>query len=53
MPGYVFWYCQGQTYVYVFGQELVRYAVLIHDIVVHAGAGRGGTGEEAEKSGSC
>jgi hypothetical protein len=51
MPGYGFGYCQGQTYVDVFGQELVRYAVFINDIVVHAGAGRGCTGEEAEESG--
>lgn len=38
------------TYVDIFGQELIRDAVFIDDIVVHASAGRRRTEEEAEKT---
>jgi hypothetical protein len=39
-----------QTYVDILGQELVRYAVFVDDIVVHAGAGSRRSGEETEQS---
>lgn len=38
------------TYVDVFSQELVRDAVLVDNVVVHAGAGGGCSEEEAKKS---
>lgn len=38
------------TYVDIFSQELVRNAVLVDDIVVHAGARRRRTEKEAEQS---
>ena len=41
------------TYVDVLGQELVRYAVFVNDIVVHACAGCGSTEKEAEQSVVC
>jgi len=39
-----------QTYVDILGQKLVRYAVLVDDIVVHAGAGSRRSGEETKQS---
>lgn len=44
--------CLYYTYIDVLGQKLVRYAVFVDDIVVHAGAGSCRTHEETEKSGS-
>jgi hypothetical protein len=41
------------TYVDVLGQKLVRNAVFVDDIVVHAGAGRGCTCEETEQAKRC
>lgn len=43
----VWMYC---TYVDVLRQKLVRYAVFVNDIVVHAGAGACRTKEETEES---
>lgn len=36
------------TYVDILGQKLIRYAVLVDDIVVHASASTGGSQQEAE-----
>jgi hypothetical protein len=40
-----------QTYIDIFCQKLVRDAVFVNDIVVHAGAGGCRAEEETEKSG--
>jgi hypothetical protein len=42
-----------ETYVDVLGQELVRDAVLVDDIVVHAGASCGRACEKSEEAKKC
>jgi hypothetical protein len=41
------------TYVDVFGQELVRHAVFVNDVVVHARAGCCRTEKETEQATMC
>lgn len=41
------------AYIDVLSQELVRYAVFVDDIVVHASSGSGRAREEAEKPETC
>jgi hypothetical protein len=52
------WACKAKTvvsdanaYIYILGQELVRCLVLLQNVAVDTGAGKGATKQEAEETG--